>query len=287
MSSTAAVKSTKPIMLPLKVVDGYPLVQCAVDGSRGWMLFDTGTDGSMLLNTASKDFSKEGLVKKGEGTYSSGQRFVVYAKTVESLDCGSLRVSHFEAYAADQTDQDKAMGGNLIGFIGRRIMNDYAVVFDFSRSIVLLYAFDEKDDPKEMDLAYTHPAVVIPYHSIAGQPSPVTDVSLGTTMKRLDGIAVFDSGANLNSLVGGIEKDKARSPNVKREGKKDADGTPLYRSKIAFDGAYGKIFDLNDLTLQQSNEGAEPQPFVVTIGYPFLKEHVTLWNFRKHQISIF
>ena len=288
LSYESAAEPGKPIELPLKVVDGYPLVQCTVDGRQGWMLFDTGTDGSMLLNTASKDFSREGLVKKGEGTYGSGQHFIVYAKTVESLNCGNLRVSHFEAYATDQTDQDKAMGGSLIGFIGRRLMDDYAVVFDFSRSVVLLYALDEKDDPKELDLAYTHPAVVIPYRSIAGQPSPVADVSIGTTMKRLDGIAVFDSGTNiLNILANRIEKEKLRSPVVKREGKKDGDGTPFYRSKIAFDNESGKTFDLNDFILQQSNEGADRQSFVVTIGYPFLKDHVTLWNFKKHQIAIF
>jgi hypothetical protein len=80
----------------------------------------------------------------------------------------------------------------------------------------------------------------------------------------------------MNILAGGIEKEKLRSPIVQREGKRDGDGTPLYRSKIAFESASGKTFDLNGLTLRQSNEGAEPQSFVVTIGYPFLKEHVTL-----------
>ena len=101
----------------------------------------------MLLNMASKEFPKEGLVKKGEATYSSGQHIVVYAKKVKSFNCGDLELSNFEAYATDQTDQDKVMGGNLLGFVGRRIMSDYAVVFDYSRSVVLLYALDPKDDP--------------------------------------------------------------------------------------------------------------------------------------------
>jgi hypothetical protein len=167
-------------------------------------------------------------------------------------------------------------------------MSDYAVVFDYSRSVVLLYSLDQKGDPKELPPVYASPAVVIPYRTIAGQPSPVADVFIGTKIKRLQGIAVFDSGTNdLSILAGRIERKKLRFPIIQREGKKDGDGTALYRSKIAFESSPGRTFNLNDLTLPPPNEGSGPQSFVVTIGYPFFKDHVTLWNFKSHQISIF
>jgi hypothetical protein len=264
------------VVLPIVMVRDYPFVEGQVEGVKGKLMLDTGLDQALSLND--HRISLPGGKTIGTGQFGSGQTFAIRLNAaVENVQTGSLhfaRVTHVQSQDATQLEH---ITPDFIGWIGYYFWQGYALKLDYKRSQTSFY----RGSPKAY-LAGEKVLAIIPFEVGKLPNHPLVHIRIG----GIDATAAFDTGQYGAIFTDEASKARLLTTGVLKAGRDD--------------GSY----DLDSIDLGDHHlpgvKGVEvsTDPFppasaigtttrtVVTIGYGFLRQYKTVWDYREKRIYL-
>ncbi|MEG3159387.1 hypothetical protein U1763_02620 [Sphingomonas sp. LB2R24] len=264
------------VALPFVMVREYPFIEGEVAGVNGKLMLDTGMETSLALNDHRVPLTTARTI--GTGFFGSGQTYATkLTPIVTGIRIGPLPYPR----ATDVQTQDatllEGITPDFIGWVGYGFWRDRAMKLDYRRGLATFY-----DGAPSQYLAGEKVVATIPYRLGKLPNHPLVDIRIG----GVAAVAAFDTGQ-----YGTLYADAA----TKRR---------LSGLKILTRNADGQRYDLGSWTiggqrltgisgLEVSDEPfAAAKPIgitsntILTIGYGFLKQYKTVWDFRNHTIYL-
>lgn len=269
--------------LPFYLFNGHILIDAAVDGRRGKIMFDTGTEFPFFLNNHFLPLARDRLV--GRGHAGSGQPMVLYRQDAPLASIEIANQLRFENVAGvTHTDWDfvaQAYTPYLLGSLGHGFNRNYLFVIDYDAQTIDFHALDRSDG---VPVGVVDPARVIA--TLLFVPTGVDGKMPEVEMRIGDQAitAVFDTG-NPGSLE---LTESARDALL-------AQGRLILATS---DYTYGVREPRVHATLTGLTYGTQPLHEVrsltftlgprnrVGLGYHFLRHYVSAWDYRQRTLTL-
>ena len=127
--------------IPFRVLDGKPMLPVTVAGRDGVVMFDLGTPSPVFLNRGAADLPEGQEV--GRGFAASGQEIVVHLHDAPAMAiAGQALTLPPKVQSGDFSFAEGAFGADFFGFLGLPAVQDHAVLLDYDRSVLTLFALD-------------------------------------------------------------------------------------------------------------------------------------------------
>jgi len=192
MRSSEAQKNALPdrIESEFTFMGGLMFIQVEINGKTGWILVDTGSNGTLILNST----YFEG---KDTGAKASG---MTGAQAVQSVQVDSLKWANVELKGQIFPAMNLQMlasepGESVLGLMGSGFLKAYQVQFNFERRQMTL---TKKNEIVSEVIGLT-PTIVLPFQMIGG--FPVSQATVKDNVYRF----VMDTGATDNILDTSLE----------------------------------------------------------------------------------
>lgn len=191
---TVVVKNDLPgqIKSRFKFIGGLMFVEVTVNGTKGLLLVDTGSNGFILLNSEYFKTNTTGQVMAGMG----GTVGVDEVK-VELLEWGNLRLKERALPAIKMSQLNTGTEEKVLGLIGSAFFNSYQLTLNFATRELEL----NKVATTSATVQTIPPIIQLPFVLISG--FPVVQVSIGGKNYQF----VMDTGATDNLIDTGLEKE--------------------------------------------------------------------------------
>jgi hypothetical protein len=284
---TQSVLKNKPerISLPFHLIDGFILLDAEIEGKRGKLMFDTGNPNSFLLNNNFLELNKD--KKIGSGSVGSGQRLEVYQDEVNNIRLGlDFQIDFQTVKHANLGFTQLGITSDLMGFVGYEFMKDYEFVIDYDNQIIEMYLIL---DNKENQL-YSEDEVVVELDFSTPFLSNIPYVDFDCNGQRIT--ASFDTGNQGNLHLNESKTKEFVKSGVINEGKSNgiygqsAKVTIYTMDNLSYNGV--KLDKIKNMMISE-NSGipiTETNQFDLGIGYQFLKNYRSIWNFRTKKIIL-
>jgi hypothetical protein len=269
------------IVLPFHLVDGYILIDGEVNGKKGKFMFDTGTPFGLLLNNHYLELEKKEVVTSGN--FGSGQIWDVYLDSVKETKIGT-QVSYEKLLNIPHSDFSYVQEGivqDFLGFIGYDFIKNYEFVLDYDYQTITLYKIDNKGNTLHPYSLSNAVVAAIQFTTPDQKQIPVVEM-------KLDNISVmgsFDTGnqgyakLNDNTIQHLIQQGTLEQGNQGSWYGQDSDINNIYNiSKLNY--ALTPLIPVKNYKLITSPENH------FEFGYQFLKNYITIWNFKKAAITL-
>ena len=269
------------VVLPFVLVDEYPFIEAEVNGAHGKLMFDTGANGALALNSRTVPLPPGEVI--GTGMFGSGQ---TYTK-VRHARVGPIRIGPltFDT-ATDVQSQDAAqlerITPDFIGWIGYRFFDGYAVKLDYDALQATFY----KDGRGAADryLEGETVAAVIPFETRLLPNIPIVPARLGLAPVEV----AFDTGQYGTIFVtpdiqAALESEGRLRP-VDVPGETRADLTQLVFGDD--DATLDLRVDLADAPFPAAGPIGLQAPTVITLGYTVLSRYKTVWDYAAKTLYL-
>jgi len=277
------------VVFPITLINAYPFIAGTVNGATGKFMFDTGFGISIALND---NFVKLADKKvKGSGVVSSGQTFKTSINdTVREVKfTNGISYRNLEKISSGNYDfLQHNITPDFLGFIGHKFFKDYLFKIDYLHRKVTFYRnLPERSISRDF-LANEKVLAIINFESGKLENHPMVKLKIDGT----DVLGEFDSGQNglLQLDVPSTERLKSRGA-VVRSGTDSGGDTLLTVKNIIMDGKFKTTLKgLESSTLEGTKvirkELGITAPNLMTIGYRFLSQYKTVWDYDKKKIYI-
>lgn len=277
------------IVFPITLINAFPFISGTVDGVNGKFMFDTGSATSISLND---NFIKLPNKKvKGNGVVGSGQSF----KTSINDTIREIKFTNGITYlnlenitSANYDFLQRYITPDFIGYIGHNFFKDYLFKLDYiGRKITFYKSSAERSNTKDF-LVDEKVLAVIDFKTRKLENHPIVNVTIG----NINVLGAFDTGQ-----YGMLQLDSPSSKELRSKGYvfdygTDGDGDTLLNVKnITIDGKFKtalKGVEFSDLEGTQIIRNALDitEPNILDIGYRFLSQYKTVWDYENKKIYI-
>ncbi len=278
-------KKKKRISIPFHLIDGFILIDTEINGKKGKLMFDTGNPNKLLLNNNYLELNKK--EKVGSGQVGSGQNIEIYTDEVKRVSFGlNFSMGPQTIQHADFGFTQIGITPDMMGFLGYEFMQDYEFMIDYDDQIIEMYLISDNDKNK----IYKEDEVVVELDfSTPFMPNiPYVDFeSKGQKIK-----ANFDTGNQ-----GHLDLDASKTKTLIQAGiinevqSNGIYGQPAITTKYSIDDLRYKDIKLKKIK-SMMNHVASGMPvtkeseYDFGVGYQFLKNYRSVWNFKTKKIIL-
>ena len=264
----AEIEQTVPPIgrdVPFHLVDGFIMVEGAVNGESGFYMLDTGSPFALFLNNHFLTLGPSRQIASGSA--GSGQRVVVLAhENVDSLSLwGDVRFRDVGwAQSADFGFIEQGIVPQYLGFIGHGILKNFEFTIDYDRSNLFFSRLDPDGDAlvSRVRPEDVYATLTFACRDCDGQKDQVP-FRLGEIALTL-GIDTGNSGGQLTLT----EQTKAA---LEHSGHLTAQGESYTLEGLAYEEASFSVDGLR-VMVGETDGG--------TLGYSLLKQFTTVWNYQ-------
>jgi hypothetical protein len=270
------------IVLPFHLIDGFILIDGEVTGKKGKFMFDTGTPFGILLNSHYLELNKKDLVASGNA--SSGQVLDIFLDSVSKINIGK-QVSYNKLLTVPNSDFsfiEQGIVKDFLGFIGYDFYKNYEFVIDYDYQTITLYKLDKNGSVINLYNLPNAMVTTLQFTTTNKKQIPIVEIKLGNT--AINGL--LDTGNQ-----GNLSLNKDTFNNLTQQGiltlgnqgnlyGVNQDDTTLYNmNQLSYRATL--LHPMNAVTVTESAENH------LGLGYQFLKNYITSWNFKKRTITLF
>jgi len=277
------------VVFPITLVNVYPLISGTVNGVPGKFMFDTGFGAPISLNDNFVDLPNKKM--KANGVTGSGHSF----KTSINDTIREIKFTNGTTYrnlenisSGNYEFLQKAVAQDFAGFIGHKFFQGYLFKIDYLHRKVTFY----KDAPKRRIsndfLANEKVLAVINFETGKLENHPHVKLKID----GVDVLGAFDTGQN-----GLLQMDSPSAKLLKTKGSIVNSGidrtndTLLTVKNITIDGKFKTTLKgVESSTVEGTQvirkELGITEPNLMTIGYRFLSQYKTVWDYAQKKIYI-
>lgn len=277
------------IVFPITMVNAYPFVSVEVNGIKGKLMFDNGTEAALNLNDNLVNLKAK--KRKGKGNFGSGQSFdenitdtIAELKFINGLTYRNL----LNIKSAKLDFLQRSITPDLMGFIGYNFFKGYILKLDYLRRKITLYKNTGQRSSSKDFLNGERVLAIINFELRSRPNIPLVHVKIGNT----DVLGAFDTGQfGIVQLEENAEKE-LKAKGLLIPGGIDGYGEELLNvNDIVIDGT----FRTNMIgTPPMSLKGTEvfrkalqiEEPSFMCFGYRFLDQYKTVWDYAEKKIYI-
>lgn len=280
-SLTSSLIIRSEFTLPFHLVDGFIFIDGKVNNVEGRLMFDTGTPFFLFLNNhyIPLDTSKFTV----NGSSGSGQTLHVYMQ--DKIDSVSLSntLSFKDITEVPHTDLsfiEQGVMGNILGFLGYEFLKNYQFVINYDYQTIDFYALNNK----EGQFASIDKNEMVTTLNFKVDPDMM---QLPIVEFTVDGMAIegtFDTGAQGKISLTKELKDQF----IKKGHLIPVKNAHWYGQESVEQDIYilrnlkYKDIVLHDIYLKVS----EGESNTLSLGYQFLKNYTSIWNFKDNSIIL-
>ena len=263
--------------IPFRVMDGKPMLPVTVAGLAGVVMFDIGTPSIVFLNRGAADLPEGQEV--GRGFAASGQEIVVQLHDAPEVTlAGQAMVLPPKVQSGDFSFAEGAFGTDFFGFLGLPAVQDHAVLLDYDRAVLSIFALD-------VDAGLPVPAPD-PKDVIVEVGFLLFPEELPLTVGRVGEVAVqvsFDSGDSGTAYLTAATRARLVAAGLLVEG---SDGQALL-SGLTLGGALMEPTPVALVEAGGPKDGRKTgQPDELRLGAAFFAATPTLWNFPARRVAL-
>ncbi|OOQ58409.1 hypothetical protein [Mucilaginibacter pedocola] len=277
------------VTFPLIMIDVYPFISATVDGVEGKLMFDTGYGTSISLND--NFITLPHKKPKSVGVAGSGQSF----NTNVNDTIGEVKFRNGLIYrnllaisSANYEFLQKNITPDFLGFIGHDLFKGYLFKLDYLHRKATFYkATAERNTSMDFLIGEKVLAVVdFEIRKLVNHP---------LVKMKIDGVDVvgaFDTGQNGLLQLDPLSEKRLKSKGSVMISDTDSYGDTLLNVKNIVMG--GKLTtslkglvstDLKSTQIQREKSGII-EPNLMNIGYRFLAQYKTVWDYANKKIYI-
>lgn len=274
------VREQSHVTLPFHLLNGYIMMDANVNGIKGKMMFDTGTEFPFFLNNFRIPLGKDTLL--GKGKTGSGQEVVIYRQNgaIKNIDLSqSIHLTDVKELPHNNFYYiDEGLDITFLGTCGHGFNRDYEFAINYDNQTIDLYSLSHP-----ARYLYKQSDVLTTIHfKPTGVDGKIPQITLKAGKHHLEGF--FDTGN-----TGTLELTQELKEQLVREGiliideGKYMNGTaqPYMRGTLkglTYNGI--SLLDVHNLhvTIAQHNR--------LGMGYQFLKHYVSIWNYSEQTIVL-
>lgn len=275
-------------VFPLTLVDAFPFITAEVNGQKGKFMFDTGTEPALLLNSHRLRLKPGKAVPSG--STGSGQTFrksvqdtVSEVKFANGLTYRNLL--HLESANLDFLEDH--VTPDYSGQIGFRFFSGYLFKLDYTRQQITFYQDTPQRRLSQDFLKGEKVVAVLPFETRKTARIPIVELKVGKQKM----LGTFDTGQYGELVLSNASRQSlSRRKLVKfgLDGLQDSIGS-LQHVRLA----KGLRVNLPALTIYEGSHTkflderlGITEPNVVGLGYRFLAQYTTVWDYAHKQIYV-
>ena len=248
-------------------------------------MFDTGNPNSFLLNNKYLELNKgENL---GTGATGSGQSLELYSDEVKNIRIGhDYQIDSHPVQHADLGFTQIGIHSELMGFLGYEFMKDYEFVIDYDNQMIEMYLIDSAIS----STFYEEGEIVVVLDFTTPFMSNIPYVNFDCNGKEIT--ANFDTGnqgilhLNESKRIDFIKERVITEVTSKGMYGQPTDITVYSMNDLSYEGVKLKKIKNLILTDIQGIPITETSEFELGIGYQFLKNYRSVWNFETKKIVL-
>jgi hypothetical protein len=264
------------ITLPIVMVKGFPFVEGSIAGVSGKLLLDTGADEAFVVNSHRVPVSN--TVPAGRGKFGSGQTYdVATAPRVEDVRVAELRYPGVTRVNTQDATQLERITPDFIGWLGYYFWENYALELDYGR---LQATFHRQ--PGQDYLAGQKQLAALPFDLLKRRNIPIMKARIGDT----DLTVAFDSGQYGYLYVDPDVRDKMIRQGLLAPAGEDGSYKVTQMRLAGVDMASAMTIKVDTAPFPAAAPIGVPEKNFMTIGYGFLRDHRTVWDFQKKTIYV-
>jgi hypothetical protein len=263
--------------IPFRVMDGKPMLPATVAGQDGVMMFDLGTPEAVFLNRGAADLPEGQEV--GRGFAASGQEIVVHLHDAPVVAvAGQEMALPPKVQSGDFSFAEVAFGTDFYGFLGLPAVEDHAVLLDYDRAVLSIFALD-------VDAGLPVPAPD-PKDVVAELGFLLFPKELPLTVGRVGEVAMlvsFDSGDGGTAYLTPATRARLVAAGLLVEGP-DGQGE---LSGLTLGGALMQPTSVAVVEAGGEKDGRPSgKPDELRLGAAFFAAYPTLWNFPARRVAL-
>jgi hypothetical protein len=274
---------TARFTLPFHLVDGLILIDGEVEGVPGKFMFDTGTQFPFFLNNHRLPLAKDTFL--AQGTTASGQELVLYTQN-EAIDWIELadQIRFEQVRSLPHTDWsfvEAALVPDFLGTLGHGFNGNYLFVIDYDAQTIDFYSLEQTESVLATSLDPDRILATLNFVPTDEKGNmPGVELTIGD--RAIAG--VFDTGDHGTlELTAATQKALVEAGYLTVEPADYLYGTYEPYTRCRLTGLqYGDqtLADLHNLRLITGEENR------LMLGYQFLKNYVTAWNYQNQTITL-
>jgi len=284
-NSSTDKKLLERISLPFHLVDGFILIDAEINGKRGKLMFDTGNSNNLLLNNNYLELSKESKI--GEGTVGSGQQIEIFTDVVSSVSMGlDLNMGPQNVEHANFDFTQIGITSDMMGFLGYDFIKDYEFIIDYDDQVIEMYLISENKNNK----FYNEDDIVVELDFSTPFMPNIPYVNFDYKGQKI--IANFDTGNQGSLNLNESETEAFVASGVINKIESNGHyGQPMKIAKYTIDNLTYNGVQLDKIKniINHENSGmpiTKENEFDLGIGYQFLKNYKSIWNFKTKKIIL-
>lgn len=268
------VATRAQVLIPFHLVNGYILIDAEVNHVKGKFLFDTGTPLNFMVNNNLVPLDKDSFVVTGGA--GSGQVLDIYRSNIEFIKITQAGLEFKNLKNITHTNfrfMQDSIASDILGTFGYGMMKDYVITIDYDRQFVKMDSV-HKENPDLKKITDFH------FINEGNYPEVTFTAANGRKIQ-----AYFDTGSQgvmkfSNSLFTGLSAEHLFE--VYSTGFLYGYAKPGFQTYSIRNLSYNNVvFDLNHLSYTPGEEN------IVSLGYSFLKEYISVWDFKNKVISLY
>jgi len=275
------ILKNKYLELPF-IVGGnqFILVEGEVNGIKGRFMFDTGKPTLFILNNSYLDLPKE-TKRPSFVVGGSDKEFEVFScdNSIKNIKFGGEKLST-NLNNLEHTDLSfDNFGTEFLGIMGFGVFHNYEIVINYKRQVLELYLLNEEG---ESDYRPTSKEITnFKFETPFADHLPVVPFIWGG--KEM--VGYFDTGADCAAII--TKKTKKELMDNKVLELKNQQGDFYTMHKIFYNDIELKEIDHASVFTEMLNMPGGRSENIISIGYSFFKDYITVWNFKKKEIRLF
>lgn len=265
--------------LHFTVFQYFPMIDATVNGIKGKMMFDTGNENALSLNDHL--VKQTGGKKVGRGFTGSGQSFDVNMyDTIQEVKIGDrLKYSNSGPVIGNNMDFLEAVTPDYLGFVGHYFFDGYLFKLDYKKGLISFYKFGNKDFLKGEKVI-----AVLDFETGKLPNHPMIHIKVG----GVDMLGLFDTGQLGDICL----SDSVKKVLTENKTLILSDKPPL-ASLIDIElapGVTASIPQLHSFPAAKAsgvkNALGISAENILDIGYGFLAQYKTVWDYKEHKLYL-
>lgn len=277
------------IVFPLTMINAFPFISVEVNGIKGKLMFDTGTESALRINENVVNLA--GRKKERKGYFGSGQSFdintndtiaeVKFINGITYRNLLNIRSSNFDFLQKNITP-------DFIGYMGYDFFKGYIFKLDYFRRKITFYKATEQRKSSKDFLIGERLLAIINFELRSLPNHPIVHVKIG----NIDVLGSFDTGQyGLLQLEENAEKTLKANSVVTPAGKDGNDDELISLNDIIIEGTFktnlSGIFPFSFKRSELFRKALHiEEPSLICFGYRFLEQYKTIWDYEGKRIYI-
>lgn len=266
------------VTMPIIMAQEFPFVVGSIAGIPGKLMLDTGIEQALTVNDHRVPITEGRTI--GTGYFGSGQTFAIrLVSELQSVQIGSLLFQLATTVQAQDARQLEAITPDFLGWFGHDAWAaSHALKIDYDRSRATF-----EYGPASRYLRNERLIAVLPFQTRKLPNQPLMPGRIG----NLRVMTAWDTGQYGTLFTSDAKKqrmleDGRLSPSREKPGSFDLHGLQINGDPTT---------DIRGIDVEEGPfPAAAPigitEPDILTIGYGFLRQYKTMWDYRSRRIYL-